>query len=250
MIRMTVNTDLVDQLKNELGLPWNDSDNLVRALTHSSYAHENKHPSLDHNQRLEFLGDAVLELAVSDFLYKNYPDYPEGTLTKIRAGIVCEPSLASVAREMDLGRYLLMGKGEERSGGRQRPSILADAMEALIGAIYLDQGLQKAYDFIVKKLDRVIRQVVMSGGLNTDYKTQLQELVQKNSENTLGYHIIEEYGPDHSKTFVAGVSFRGKLCGSGSGRTKKEAEQAAAKDALARPDILNIMKKTAGEDDE
>jgi len=246
VIQMTYNTDLIDQLKKELGISWNSIDNLRRALTHSSYAHENKNFNLEHNQRLEFLGDAVLELAVSDFLYNNYPEYPEGALTKMRAGIVCEPSLASLAREMNLGDYLLMGKGEERSGGRKRPSILADAVEALIGAIYLDQGFSTAHSFVVKILDQIINQVVQNGGLNTDFKTQLQELVQKNSENTLCYQIIDEYGPDHSKTFVAGVSYQGKLWGSGSGRTKKEAEQAAAKDALDR---LDTLKDTDGDKD-
>lgn len=233
---MTFNQELVKKVKSQLGIQWNDENHLLGALTHSSFAHENRNPqlSLEHNQRLEFLGDAVLELVVSDYLFKKYPEYPEGALTKIRAGIVCEPSLASIANSMDLGGFLLMGKGEERSGGRKRPSILADAMEALIGAIYIDQGMEQAYSFIMEKLNPVINKVVESGGLKTDYKTQLQELVQKKSENTLGYRIIEESGPDHSKTFVAGVSFQGIQWGQGSGRTKKEAEQAAARHAMEK----------------
>ncbi len=224
----------LEKLKNKLGIAWENPEYLVQALTHSSYAHENRSLNLEHNQRLEFLGDAVLELAISDYLYRNHPDYPEGTLTKVRAGIVCEPSLASVARDLNLGSFLLMGKGEERSGGRDRPSILADAMESLIGAVYLDQGMEKAFAFITEKLASVIRKMTHHGGLSSDYKTQLQELVQKNSENYLEYRIIEEYGPDHCKTFVTEVACQGKLWGSGSGRTKKEAEQTAAKNALEK----------------
>jgi ribonuclease-3 len=233
---MTFNQELIKKIKSQLGIQWNNEDHLLQALTHSSFAHENRnqHLFLEHNQRLEFLGDAVLELVVSDYLYKKYPDYPEGALTKIRAGIVCEPSLAGIATGLDLGDFLLMGKGEERSGGRKRPSILADAMEALIGAVYIDQGMEQVYSFVLEKLNPVIERVVESGGLKTDYKTQLQELVQKKSENTLGYRILEESGPDHSKTFIAGVSFQGIQWGQGSGRTKKEAEQAAARHAMEK----------------
>ncbi len=226
------NRESLSKIELQLGLNWKNPEHLIQALTHSSYAHENKNLNLEHNQRLEFLGDAVLELVVSNYLFNKYPDYPEGTLTKIRAGIVCEPSLALVAENLNLGELLLMGRGEERSGGRKRPSILADALEALIGGIYLDRGMGKATEFIINKLSPVIETVIQNGGLNSDFKTQLQELVQKKSENTLGYTIIEESGPDHLKTFVAGVMFQGELQGSGSGRTKKEAEQAAAKDAL------------------
>lgn len=227
---------LVKKIKDQLAIQWNNEDHLLHALTHSSFAHENRnhHLQLEHNQRLEFLGDAVLELVISDYLYKNYPDYPEGTLTKIRAGIVCEPSLASIANSLNLGDFLLMGRGEERSGGRKRPSILADGMEALIGAVYIDQGIDLAYSFVLKKLNPVIERVVASGGLKTDYKTQLQELVQKKSENSLGYRILEESGPDHAKTFIAGVSFQGIQWGQGSGRTKKEAEQDAARHAMQK----------------
>lgn len=233
---MTFNQESVIKIKSQLSIIWNNEDHLLQALTHSSFAHENRNHqlSLEHNQRLEFLGDAVLELVVSDYLYNKYPEYPEGALTKIRAGIVCEPSLAGIANSMNLGDFLLMGKGEERSGGRKRPSILADAMEALIGAVYIDQGMENVYSFVIEKLDPVIERVVQSGGLKTDYKTQLQELVQKKSENTLGYRILQESGPDHSKTFVAGVSFQGIQWGQGSGRTKKEAEQDAARHAMEK----------------
>lgn len=237
---------LVDKIHSTTGIVWHNPSYLIQALTHSSYAHENKSLKLEHNQRLEFLGDAVLELAVSDFLYKNYPDFPEGTLTKMRAGIVCEPSLASVARSLQLGECLMMGKGEERSGGRERASILADAMESLIGALYLDQGMERAYAFIMDKLEHVIHHVIISGGQLSDYKTNLQELVQQKSENLLRYKIISEQGPDHAKTFEAIVDYQGKIWGQGTGRTKKEAEQAAARDALEK--ISTGVLKIDGED--
>lgn len=241
-----MDTILSKQLERELDIEWNDKSLLIQALTHSSYAHENKIHGMNHNQRLEFLGDAVLELAVSDYLYRKYPDYPEGMLTKVRAGVVCEPSLASVARELKLGTYLLIGKGEERSGGRERPSILADAMEALIGAVYMDQGLNKTFEFILAQLGSTIDKVVGNGGINSDYKTQLQEMVQQKSENTLGYSIIEEKGPDHCKTFVAGVTYQGKLWGAGKGRTKKEAEQEAARNALEKLNTGNVTLTEGG----
>jgi len=227
-------SDFLNELKAKLGIAWENSGYLTLALTHSSYAHENKSAEMEHNQRLEFLGDAVLELVISDYIYRQYPQYPEGTLTKIRAGIVCEPSLAEVAGSLCLGDYLYMGKGEERSGGRERPSILADAMESLIGAIYLDRGMDTTYRFIVEKLGPVIERVVKDGGIITDYKTHLQELVQKYCDSPLSYEIMKEHGPDHCKTFVAGVSIMGRLWGEGTGRTKKEAEQLAAKDALEK----------------
>lgn len=226
--------ELLEKLKNHLGIVWKDPEHLIQALTHTSYAHENKHLQMEHNQRLEFLGDAVLEMAVSGYLYIKYPAYPEGVLTKMRAGIVCESSLSSVAGVLNLGEFLLMGKGEERSAGRRRPSILADALESLIGAIYLDQGIKVASAFILDKLGPIITEVSEYGGLSADYKTQLQELVQQNSENYLCYRIIEESGPDHCKTFVAAVNYQGTWWGSGSGRTKKEAEQLAAKNALEK----------------
>ncbi len=226
------NDKSLEKLKTTLGIEWKNPKLLIQAVTHTSYAHENKHLNLEHNQRLEFLGDAVLELVVSDYLYRMYPDFPEGTLTKIRAGVVCEPSLAFVARDLNLGEYLLIGKGEERSGGRERPSILADAMESIIGAIYLDQGIGSAFEFVRDKLGAVIEKVAENGGIVSDYKTNLQEFVQQKCENLLSYKIVDEYGPDHSKTFVAAVDYEGEVWGCGSGRTKKEAEQAAARDAL------------------
>ncbi len=227
-------TNLQNDLMNYLRISWHAPALFRQAFTHSSYAHENRNFNLEHNQRLEFLGDAVLELVISEYLYLINNDCPEGILTKMRAGIVCEPSLAEMAKRLNLGQCLLMGRGEERSGGRQRPSILADAVEALIGAIYLDQGLENTKSFILRELAPVIEKVTAKGGNAGDYKTELQELVQQRTENTLSYFIVEEYGPDHEKTFVAAVRFRDRNWGSGSGRTKKEAEQAAASDALAK----------------
>jgi len=224
----------IEQLKEELGLIWKDEGLLYTALTHTSYANENKAiRRIEHNQRLEFLGDAVLELVISDHLYRAYPGYPEGVLTKTRAAVVCEPSLSRAANRLNLGSCLMMGKGEERSGGRERPSILADAFEALVGAIYLEQGLDKARGFILDQLSGIIA-AFAQGGHAGDYKSELQELVQQEGDNLLSYQILQEEGPDHDKTFTAGVKYRGQLWGIGKGRTKKEAEQAAAQVALAR----------------
>jgi len=221
------------RLKRRLGVEWRDDNLLSMALTHSSFTYENRHAGAENNQRLEFLGDAVLELAVSDYLYRNNPDRDEGELTKLRAAIVCEPSLARVAGDLELGLCLSMGRGEERSGGRERPSILADAFEALLGAVYLDQGPDKAAEIAIRCLAPVINDV-MEGRLERDYKTELQELVQQRDGETVQYVILREEGPDHDKTFTAGVLYRGQVSGTGTGRSKKDAEQQAAKWALAK----------------
>ncbi len=221
----------LDSLKKRLGLYWRDLDLLTQALTHSSFTYESRQNCSENNQRLEFLGDAVLGLAVSDYLYRNHPYRDEGELTKMRAALVCEPSLARMARELELGYCLSMGKGEERSGGRERPSILADAFEALLGAVYLDQGLEKAGKLAIQFLKPVIIDV-LEGRLDRDYKTELQEFVQQRGSEQVQYVILKEEGPDHHKIFTAGVIYKGDLVGSGSGRSKKEAEQQAAKSAL------------------
>jgi len=221
------------RLKRRLNIDWRDDDLLSIALTHSSFTYENRHAGAENNQRLEFLGDAVLELAVSDYLYRDNPERDEGELTKLRAAIVCEPSLARVAGGLELGLCLNMGRGEERSGGRERPSILADAFEALLGAVYLDQGLGRAAEIALRCLAPVINDV-MEGRLERDYKTELQELVQQNSGETVQYVILKEDGPDHDKTFTAGVIHRGQMSGKGTGRSKKDAEQQAAKSALLK----------------
>ena len=219
-------------LKKKLGIVWRAEDLLIQALTHSSFTYESRQNGVKNNQRLEFLGDAVLELAVSDFLYRNHPDLDEGDLTKLRAAVVCESSLARVAVDLQLGPCLAMGKGEERSGGRERPSILADAFEALLGAIYLDQGLAGASEAAIGYLTPVI-QDVLEGRLERDYKTELQELVQQRGGGQVQYLILKEEGPDHHKIFTAGVLLKGEVAGRGSGRSKKDAEQQAAKAALA-----------------
>ncbi|MCL5780534.1 MAG: ribonuclease III [Firmicutes bacterium] len=234
---MSKQDEQINRLKNRLGIKWQNSSLLLQALTHSSCVHESRGHGLCHNQRLEFLGDAVLELIISEHLYKIFPDRTEGELTKMRAASVCEPSLAKVARGLDLGRCLRMGRGEERSGGRERPSILADAFEALLGAVYLDQGLEVSRDFVLSCLNPIIEDVV-AGRLDRDYKTELQETLQQTSPEPLIYRIMDESGPDHDKTFTAGVIYRGCVIGRGSGHSKKEAEQQAAKDAFKHLDWL------------
>jgi len=233
----------IARLQQRLGINWSTPELFYQALTHSSCAHENRHLGLTHNQRLEFLGDAVLELIISEHLYRMFPDSSEGELTKLRAAVVCEPSLAKVARELTLGYCLRMGRGEERSGGRERPSILADAFEALLGAIYLDKGLEVARRIVLNELASVIKDVI-DGKLDKDYKTELQEMLQQHSSDPVSYVILREEGPDHNKTFTAGVVYRGKEIGRGTGHSKKEAEQRAAKEALAL--VKNIPIRLRG----
>ncbi len=229
---MSKKMEYLKRLKKRLGFDWRNEGLLQRALTHSSYNYEKRQNGLENNQRLEFLGDAVLELAVSDHLYRSYPDWDEGELTKTRATVVCENSLARIAQELDLGLCLNMGRGEERSGGRERPSILADAFEALLGAIYLDQGLDKACKLAIQYLSPVLKDV-LEGRLDWDYKTELQEIVQQHDGEHVQYVILKEEGPDHHKIFTAGVLYKGNMVGKGVGRSKKDAEQQAAKMALA-----------------
>ncbi|MDQ7791102.1 MAG: ribonuclease III [Clostridia bacterium] len=221
--------DSLKKFQASIGVFWSRPELLREALTHSSYSFEN--PGCRNNQRLEFLGDAVLEIVISEHLFALLPNSSEGELTKLRAVAVCEPSLAYVARKINLGRYLRMGRGEELSGGRERPSVLADAFEALLGAMYLDRELEPTRAFIQSMLRETV-QNAMDGRVEPDYKTRLQELLQKSSPDPLKYVIIREDGPDHCKTFCSAVLYRGLVLGTGWGRTKKEAEQAAAKQAL------------------
>lgn len=239
-----VQAEKLDTLLNKLGISFKDINIYHIALTHTSYANENKHLLLAHNQRLEFLGDAVLELVVSDYLYNKFRGFPEGLLTKTRAAVVCEPSLAKVATEINLGTYLKIGRGEERSGGRKRPSLLADAFESLIGAVYLDQGMHIANEFILRLLAETIDQMAEKAGKIGDFKTELQETVQQKSDLTVTYTIIKEEGPDHDKTFTSSVALNHNTWGTGSGRTKKEAEQDAARQALEKIKIgiINLEK--------
>lgn len=223
--------NLLNSLEDKIGYKFTRIDILNKALTHSSFANEQKDEKIKHNERLEFLGDSVLGLVISSYLFSKYPNYPEGELTKLRAIIVCESSLASVSREIRLGKYLLLGNGEEATGGRNRNSILADAFEALIGAIYIDGGIDSAKEFIINKLTNTINQAI-SGKLFTDYKTELQEIIQKKNNAKIEYKVIYEEGPDHNKVFHVQVGVSDKILGQGSGKSKKEAEQNAAKQAL------------------
>ncbi len=202
---------------------------LIQALTHSSFSYENE--KVKNNERLEFLGDAVLELCTSDFLYKKFNDFSEGQLTKLRASIVCEDNLAKISKQLQLGKYLRLGKGEENSNGRQRNSTLSDAFEAVIGAAYLDGGFDAA-KALVHRLVTVDVNASQSIYFPNDYKTQLQEMVQQENGVPVSYKILEQFGPDHNKTFVAQVSQGNNILGKGKGKTKKEAEQQAAFEAL------------------
>lgn len=229
----------LESLQERIGYTFHDISLLKRALTHSSFTNEQKINKTGHYERLEFLGDAVLELASSDFLYRHYPTLPEGELTKLRASMVCEPSLAFCARDMELGRYIRLGKGEEQTGGRGRDSIVSDVMEALIGAIYLDGGMEPAR----RHIDKYILSDLEDKQLFYDSKSNLQELVQGKLKRELSYELVEESGPEHDKTFVVEVRMENQgtgqkqhrdrtVLGRGSGRTKKAAEQQAAYQAL------------------
>ncbi|MGN0426229.1 MAG: ribonuclease III [Agathobacter sp.] len=215
------------EFQEKIGYSFKEEGLLRQALTHSSYANEKHMKKLSDNERLEFLGDAVLEIVSSDFLYANYPELPEGDLTRLRASIVCEPTLAMCTEVLNLGDYLLLGKGEDHTGGRKRKSILSDALEAIIGAIYLDGGFANAKEFVLK----YILTDIEHKKLFYDSKTILQEVVQGEHE-TLSYVLVEESGPDHDKSFSVNVCVGDKVIGSGVGHTKKAAEQEAAYRAL------------------
>ena len=217
-------------LEERLGYSFRNRALLETALTHSSYANENRASGIVCNERLEFLGDSVLGVTVADFLYRHFPDMPEGRMTRLRAELVCEQSLHRVALELHLGDYLRLGKGEEHNGGRKRASILSDAVEAVIAAMDLDAGMETAAGFIHRCLLDDVRAIETP--TFTDYKTSLQELVQRHSGQVLSYELVGEEGPDHAKTFRVQVCLNGDPIGRGIGRTKKEAEQAAAANAL------------------
>ena len=206
---------------------------LNQAFIHPSLINEKEKPHQENNQRLEFLGDAVLELVVSEYLYRYYHFLTEGQMTKIRAFTVCEPSLAKIAKQLSLGDYLILGKGEENTGGRKKTSILADTLEALIGAIYVDKNYSTAYGFIIKNLETVILKAI-EGEWGTDYKTNLQEVLQKYDSERVLYNVIRESGPDHDKIFYVEVVWKDMILGTGIGKSKKQAEQKAAKVALVK----------------
>lgn len=217
------------ELEERIGYRFRDSALLRQAMCHSSYANEHRNQELHDNERLEFLGDAVLEVISSDFLYHQYPDMPEGKMTKLRASLVCEPTLALCASEISLSSYLLLGKGEEHTGGRMRNSIVSDAMEALIGAIYLDGGFANAKEFV----ERFVLTDIEHKKLFYDSKTILQEIVQRDyKEEEVCYVLTGERGPDHAKIFEVEVRIGERVAGAGCGSTKKAAEQAAAYRAI------------------
>ena len=222
---------MIKDLETAIGYRFKNISLLQNALTHSSYANEHWHNSLKSNERLEFLGDSILGMVVAEYLYKNFPDRPEGELTRMRADMVCEQSLAAVAQRINAGEHLLLGHGEEQGGGRNRPSILADAVESIIAAAFLDGGMQAAEGFISKF---ILCNVPVSKLKNEDFKTALQELVQQKKNQILSYALVEESGPDHDKQFRVGVSLNGKVLGIGNGRSKKRAEQDAARVALEK----------------
>ena len=218
----------IQQLQQVIHYQFHNITFLEVALTHSSYANEMRH-QVRYNERQEFLGDAVLSIIVSDYLFNNYT-VPEGDLTKLRAALVCERSLDVMANKIGLGDYLRLGHGEEMTGGRSRPSIIADAFEALIAAIYLDSGIESAREFV---LPFVIEMLEHEDSLSfKDYKTILQEIIQQNPEEKLVYKLVGEKGPDHDKRFVVEVLLNSNVIGKGQGRSKKTAEQMAAKEAL------------------
>ena len=218
------NRKKLEKFEQKIGYEFQNKNLIVLALTHSSFANEKRQGNLANNERLEFLGDAVLELVSSEYLFLHYRKMHEGDLTKLRASLVCEPTLAAVAKEIGLGEYLLLGKGEVMTGGRNRDSILSDAMEAIIGAIYLDSGFANAKEFIY----RFILNDIEHKRLFFDSKTILQEVVQGNYSEELHYELVHEEGPDHDKKFVMEARIGDKAYGQGEGRNKKAAEQEAA----------------------
>lgn len=220
------------RLQEKIGVRFHDESVLRQAFTHSSYVNEQRGKRIQDNERLEFLGDAVLELTVSQFLYKTFPKMSEGEMTKLRAAIVCEPSLVKFAELLQFGDLVLLGKGEELTGGRQRPALLADVFEAFVGALYLDQGLDAVFAF----MERYVYPRVDKGEFAqvTDFKSQLQEFVQQDNLGDIQYRIVEEKGPAHNREFVSEVLLNSRALGIGTGRSKKEAEQQAAARALIR----------------
>ncbi|MFC3882605.1 ribonuclease III [Bacillus songklensis] len=225
------------KFQERIGITFDNEALLIQAFTHSSYVNEHRRRPYEDNERLEFLGDAVLELTVSQFLFKKYPTMSEGELTKLRAAIVCEPSLVTFAHELLFGQLVLLGKGEEMTGGRERPALLADVFEAFIGALYLDKGLETVNDFLSKVVFPKINEGAFSHVM--DYKSQLQEMVQRDGAGQLEYKVLQEKGPAHNREFVSRVSLNGEVLGTGVGRSKKEAEQKAAQEAIAKLKSMN-----------
>ena len=223
---------MIKDLEAAIGYSFKNITLLQNALTHSSHANERWHDSLMSNERLEFLGDSVLGMVAAEHLYRNFPDRPEGELTRMRADMVCEQALAIVADRLNLGQHILLGHGEDQTGGRKRASILADAVESVIAAMFLDGGMEPARHFIETFVLR--EPSACTKAVNTDYKTALQELVQRKKNQTLSYELVGQSGPDHDKRFDVTVYLNGKPLGTGTGSSKKRAEQDAARDALEK----------------
>ena len=226
------NEALFRSFQEKIEIMFQNEQLLIQAFTHSSYVNEHRKRPYEDNERLEFLGDAVLELLISHYLYNEFPTMSEGELTKLRAAIVCEPSLVAFANDLSFGKYVLLGKGEELTGGRERPALLADVFEGFVGALYLDQGLNIVYSFLEKSVFPKIDEGVFSHVM--DYKSQLQELIQRGSAGLLQYRILQEKGPAHNREFISCVSINGEELGTGTGKSKKEAEQKAAQAALTK----------------
>ena len=222
---------MINELEKAIGYQFRNITLLQNALSHSSYANERWHDSLKSNERLEFLGDSVLGMLVAEHLYRTFPNRPEGELTRMRADMVCERSLAVVANRLELGQHLMLGKGEESGGGRNRDSILADAVESVLAACYLDGGMDAAVQFVRKF---ILVNVPVTRLHNTDYKTALQELVQQKKNQTIAYRLVGESGPDHDKQFQVELTLNGEVVGVGIGSSKKRAEQAAAQAAIEK----------------
>ncbi len=225
------------ELSQNINLPIHNLTLLDVALTHTSYANEHKKSVIHHNERLEFLGDAVLDLIIGEYLFLQYPQMPEGELTRAKASIVCETSLANFSRKLGYGKYLQLGKGEVRTGGRDRDSILADTFEAIVGAIYLDSDYQKTEEFVLSHLKEALHRIA-KGQYDEDYKTTLQEYIQQHGCRKIIYRVAYTKGPDHNKTFCMEALIHGEVYGSGVGKSKKEAEQIAAKKAMEKLGIL------------
>lgn len=236
---MIINLEELNEFEKILKYKFSNIEVLEKSLTHSSYSNEDKSYLKVNNERLEFLGDSVLSIAVSRFIFDKFPDYPEGDLTKLRSQVVCEDTLSLVATNLNVGTYLLLGKGEEASGGRERKSILADAVEAIIAAIYVDGGYKEAEKFVLDNLKRYI-QLAVNGKIITDFKSNLQEYYQGIKQTCkIRYIVTKEEGPDHEKMFHVSVLVNKKVVGSGVGKSKKLAEQDAAKNALISEGQLN-----------
>lgn len=228
---MKLDMSLMEELQTKIGVEFEDKYLLNTAVTHSSYANQKK--GVKYNERLEFLGDSVLQLTITEYLYKNFNNKTEGELTKLRALIVCENSLYEIASSWNLGKYIYMSKGEELTGGRERVSIQADCVEAIIASVYLDKGFEEVREFILKIFENIINKAVKNE-IVLDYKTKLQEVLQKNGEVEIQYNLAKHEGPPHKRKFFINLIVNNKIIGDGVGFSKKEAEQIAAKNALIR----------------